>query len=67
MKQVVCKSGLKGWQGRLRTMYASFEEFNNYCAIYNNHTRLGYKNPENAWRFNPLIQGSVNPGDYRKI
>jgi hypothetical protein len=66
MKQVKCKSGLTGWQARLRKVYDSFVEFSRLCEIYNLHIRLGYKSPETAWRYNPTIQGSVNPSDYRK-
>lgn len=62
-----CKSGLKGWQGRLRNQYASKEEFIAYCSIYSNHLRLGYKSPDSAWKANPIIQGSVVPSDYRKV
>ena len=67
MKRVICKSGLKGWQARLRSVYASFEEFVSCCGIYANHTRLGYKTPATAWRANPVVQGSVNPSDYTKV
>ena len=66
-KQVRCNSGLMGWQARLRTVYSSFEEFKSYSEMYGNHRRLGFKTPETAWRANPLIQGSVDPCDYRKV
>jgi hypothetical protein len=65
--QVQCRSGLKGWQARLRKIYSSLAEFVTYCSIYNNHARLGYATPETAWRANPIIQGSVNPSDYRRV
>jgi hypothetical protein len=64
MKQVICRSGLKGWQARLRSVYGSFEEFISYCDAYGNHTRLGFSTPALAWAANPVIQGSVNPVDY---
>jgi len=67
MKQVKCKSGLTGWQCKLRKNYTSFEEFTGYAEIYNIHKRLGYKTPKNAWKANPLIQGSTNPTDLRKV
>jgi hypothetical protein len=67
MRQVRCQSGLMGWQQRLRTVYASFEEFSSYCEVYGNHTRLGYRTPAGAWRANPMVQGSVNPSDYRRV
>jgi len=67
MKIVKCKSGLNGWQGRLHEVYVDFSEFEMYCRLYNNHIRLGYKTPATAWRFNPLVQGSVSPSDYQKV
>ncbi len=66
-KQVICKSGIKGYQCKLQDNYNSFEEFKSYSEIYNLHTRLGFKTPQSAWKFNPVIQGSVNPSDYKKI
>jgi hypothetical protein len=64
MKRVTCKSGLKGWQARLRKVYSSLSEFIAYCSTYGNHIQLGYETPEEAWEANPVIQGSVNPSDY---
>jgi hypothetical protein len=66
-KAYYTRSGVIGWRGPLRTVYASFEEFKSYCDIYNNHKRLGYKTPESAWRYNPTIEGSTNPSDYCKV
>ena len=63
-KTVICKSGIRGWQGKLRDQYDSFEEFESWCQTYNLHIRLGYKTPRGAWMSNPVIQGSVNPDDY---
>jgi hypothetical protein len=67
MKQVKCKSGITGWQARLRKVYANFEEFVSYCEIRNLHIRLGYKSPSSAWKWNPIVMGSVNPSDYQKV
>ena len=67
MKQVKCQSGLKGWQSRLRPVYSSFDEFFAYCDCYGIHSRLGYDSPESAWDANPVVQGSVDPSDYRKV
>jgi hypothetical protein len=67
MKQVTCKSGLKGWQGHLREVYASFCEFEGYSIMYGLHARLGYATPLKAWHDNPEIQGSVNPSDFRRV
>lgn len=66
-KSVRCKSGIKGWRGRLQDVYNSYDEFFSYCSIYGNHTRLGFDFPEDAWKANPVIQGSVIPSDYQKI
>jgi hypothetical protein len=56
-----------GWRSRLRNVYMDFEDFKNYCEYYNIHKRLGYKTPESAWRYNPMVEGSVNPRDYCKV
>lgn len=65
MKQVKTKSGLTGWQSRLQEQYENdFELFKAYDENYNNAQRLGYKNAEEAWKANPIIQGSTNPSDY---
>jgi len=67
MKSIRLPSGLRGWQGRLHEVYTSSEEFEAYCNIYAIHTRIGYKSPAAAWKANPLIQGSVNPSDLRRV
>jgi hypothetical protein len=65
--KVKCKSGIWGWRGHLRGNYDSFGDFKYWCDIRAIHTRLGYKTPETAWRANPLIEGSVNPSDLRRV
>ena len=67
MKEVKCKSGIKGWQERLQFLYADFDEFKHYADIFGLHKRLGYKNAIDAWNDNPLVEGSTNPSDYRKV
>jgi hypothetical protein len=67
MKSVQCKSGLRGWRERLRKVYANFEEFCGWDHVYNIAQRLGYKSATTAWRANPMIEGSVNPKDFRKV
>ncbi len=62
-KAVRCKSGLMGIQYKLQDSYANFEEFESYCEIYGNHTRLGFKDVQKAWDCNPTIQSSTNPSD----
>ena len=56
-----------GWQAHLQSFYKSFEEFQGYSAMLGLHSRLKFKTPEDAWKVNPLVQGSVNPGDYRRV
>jgi hypothetical protein len=63
MKQVKCKSGITGYQCRLRKSYDSFEEFEAYDEIYGVSKRLGFKSAEAAWKKNPLINGSIFPSD----
>lgn len=67
MKRVKCKSGIEGWQCKLRKNYANFEEFEYYAELRGLHIRLGYKTPRNAWLANPVVQGSVIPSDFRKV
>jgi hypothetical protein len=66
-ERVKCKSGLTGWQGKLRDQYESFEHFTAYAETYGLHTRLGYKTIAGAWRGNPTVRGSVIPTDYEKV
>lgn len=67
MKQVKCRSGVIGWQCKLKKNYTCFEEFRLYAETFNLHNRLGYKTPEKAWKANPTIQGSTIPSDLRKV
>jgi hypothetical protein len=67
VRTVKCKSGTKGWQGKLQKVYASFEEFVSYCETYNIHKRLGYHSVKKCWEQNPLIKGSVIPSDLQVV
>ena len=67
MKIVRCKSGLRGWRSRLLEVYANFEDFCGWDHTYNIAKRLGYVSVFTAWRANPMIEGSVNPQDFRKV
>ena len=68
LKQVKTKrSGIRGWQGRLKSVYADFSEFCHYNNVYGIAARLGYKVAANAWKANPIIEGSVNPRDLRRV
>lgn len=55
------------WLKRLHANYASFSEFSHFALTYGLHQKLGYENPLDAWTANPLVQGSVEPGDYRAV
>ena len=63
MKKVKCKSGITGYQCRLRKNYSSLEEFEGYDEIYGISKRLGFKSAKEAWVKNPIIEGSVIPSD----
>ncbi len=67
MKTVICKSGVKGWQCNLQDNYSSFEEFKSYSEMYGLANKLGYASAKKAWNENPIIQGSTNPYDFRKV
>lgn len=67
MKRVKCKSGLIGWQCRLRKNYASFEDFQANSEMWGVAKRLGFLSAESAWKKNPTIQGSVEPSDLRVV
>ena len=65
--KIRCRSRLLGERYRLRDAYRDLEEFVAYAETYSLHSRLGYKTPQTAWRANPLVEGSVNPDDFRKV
>lgn len=70
--RVRCKSGIIGWRMRLQNNYFSMSEFESFCRIYGVHLRLGVKNDKAAtlfdlWESNPVIEGSTNPADFRKV
>jgi len=67
MKIVTCKSGIKGWQARVQEVYDSYEEMLAYNMNFGISQRLGFKTTKAAWETNPLIQGSVNPEDFRVV
>jgi hypothetical protein len=66
MKRVRCKSGIEGWQCRLRKNYSSFGEFERYSDTYGLHRRLSFETAREAWKSNPLVQGSVIPSDFQR-
>ena len=64
---VRCQSGLMGWRTRLRNNYKDFDEWEHYSNMRGLCHRLGYGNPLRAWNANPIIEGSTNPSDFRKV
>ncbi len=67
MRQVRCKSGLRGWQDKLQNVYTSLTEFRQWNALYGLAQRLGYRSALAAWRDNPTVRGSVLPSDYCRV
>ena len=55
------------WRASLKNEYENFEEFAAYDEIYGLAKRLGFDSAEEAWEANPLIQGGVNPEDYKRV
>ena len=55
------------WICRLQGNYCNFAEFMDYCEAYGIHERLGYDSPEEAWEDNPVVEGSVQPEDFRVV
>lgn len=66
-RQVICKSGQRGFEDKLHSLYENYEEFFVYSDTYNLHSRLGFDTPREAWDANPTVQGSVNPSDYCQV
>jgi hypothetical protein len=64
--RVRCHSGLMGWRTRLRNNYSSFADWEYNSDMWGLCNRLGYGTAENAWIANPVVEGSTNPGDFRK-
>jgi len=58
---------LENWRGKLQGEYNDFEEFKQYDEMYGLSKRLGFNSPEEAWEANPLIQGGINPKDYKVV
>lgn len=52
------------WKDRVRSVYNSLAELEQYNDIYNIAQRCGYATAAELWADNPLIQGSTNPADF---
>ena len=55
------------WVSKLQANYDNFEQFEAYADIYRLHTRLGYKTAKAAWEANPIIKGSTNPAEFKRV
>jgi len=55
---------IMAWTGKLQDQYESFEEFEQYDAMYGLAARLGFADAATAWEANPTVGGSTNPDDY---
>lgn len=66
-KRVKCASGLTGWQCKLRKNYTDYLDFLVHSRVYGIAERLGFSSAREAWRANPVIQGSVEPSDLRTV
>lgn len=55
------------WTNKLQDDYVNFDEFKAYSDIYNLAGRLGFATVEEAWKKNPLIQGSTDPRDFKIV
>jgi len=64
---LIKKRVAKEWTGRLQAQYADFDEFVAYDEMYGLAERLGYASAEEAWEDNPMVAGSTNPAEYRRI
>lgn len=65
--RVRCQSGLMGWRTRLRNNYDGFTDWECYSDMCGLSERLGYRSAQVAWDCNPVIEGSVNTSDFRKV
>lgn len=65
--RVRTQSGIWGWRSRLRAQYRDLEDFIGYAANHGLAERLGYASGEDAWEANPIVEGSTNPRDYRRV
>lgn len=55
------------WYAFLQSNYRNFADFRSHDDLYGLAERLGYKSARAAWRANPYVQGSTNPGDFMRV
>lgn len=65
--RIRCHSGIMGWRTRLRNNYSSFEDWEQYSDMWGLCLQLGYGTAKIAWDANPVIEGSIKAGDFRKV
>jgi len=71
--RVRCQSNLIGYRTRLQNNYKNFKEWESYSSAYGLAKRLGFNDEiqpfaaMKAWKANPVIEGSINPSDFRKV
>lgn len=54
-----------GSRYHLRYAYTDFSEWEQFSDIYGLAKRLGYDSALDAWVANPIVEGSINPSDFR--
>lgn len=67
IRHVRTRSGLMGWRTRLQENYGSYDQWESYNRVYMLAEKLGYPDTLTAWDANPVVEGSTNPADYRKV
>jgi hypothetical protein len=67
IKRVICKSGIEGWQARVRDNWENFESLLAASEVYGIAGRLGYESAADLWEDNPIVQGSTEPSDLRIV
>jgi len=65
--RVRCQSGIIGWRTRLGNNYKSYADWKYNAEMWGLDSMLGFKSPREAWDANPVVEGSVNPSDFRKV
>lgn len=63
--QIKAKSGIPGWRCCLQENYGDISHWMAYASTFGLASRLGFKSAVEAWENNPIIEGSVNPADFR--
>lgn len=58
------RSGQTGWRARLREIYATVEQLEDWDRNYGLLERLKFTTAEEAWNANPIIEGGTDPADY---